>query len=304
MFDRRNMVAFTTLMQELSVTKAADKLNISQPAMSATLRKLRATLGDPLFVKVGRSLCPTDRAIEIQKIVKEISGLLDGIDRDRVSFDPRADPLSLRLQASDHTHSLILSNVMAALLVEAPQADLTIRPLAYEYLERDLEKDVLDFAILPDFLAPPNMQMRKIFEESFVCIMRKDHPAASANLTVEALSKCQHIRVAPVLVQGQNRLDQSFKKANLVRDVKLTVANYGAVPDVVASTDLLSFFPSSLARFLDARFTIKSSPVHLAPHTMSLVWHPRKQTSASHKWARNFLIRAASRFIANEKQGV
>ena len=304
MFDRRNMTAFTTLMQELSVTRAAAKLNISQPAMSATLRKLRETLGDPLFVKVGRSLCPTDRAVEIQNIVSQISGLLDTIDRDTISFDAKVDKISLRLQASDHTHSILLSNVMAALLTDAPQADLTIRPLAYDRLVHDLEDDLLDFAILPDFLAPPAMQMRKIFEESFVCIMRKDHPAARAKLTVDALSKCRHVRVAPVLIQGQNRLDDAFNKVGLVRDVKLTVANYTAVPDVVAATDLISFFPSSLARFLDDRFAVTPSPVHLAPYTMSLVWHPRKQTSASHKWARDFLIRAVPAFITTEKQGL
>lgn len=297
MIDRRHLEAFTVLMKDKSVTRAAERLNISQPAMSATLRQLRDRFGDPLFVRVGRELSPTDRAHDILKTVNQISGLLASIDRDVVAFDPKTDPLSLRIQASDHTHALLLSNIMAAALQEAPMTDVSIRPLAYEQLEHALEEDELDFAILPDFLAPPSMQMRKIFEESFVCLMRRDHALARKSVTVEMLSGCQHIRVAPVLVQGKNRLDRAFDTAGLRRDVKLTVPNYHAVPDVVASTDLISFYPASMAKLLDGRFAIKPSPVHLDPFAMSLIWHPRKQTSTSHKWARDFLVRAVPRAV-------
>ena len=293
MVNPKYLSAFAILMKEKSVTRAADKLNISQPAMSATLRKLRHQFGDPLFVRVGRELIPTDRANEILEVVQQVSGLFELIDRDAMSFDPKLDAALLRIQASDYTHSVLLPNIMAALPTEAPMMKIDMRPLAFDQLERELEGGELDFAVLPDFLAPPTMQMRKIFEETFFCIMRQGHALSGGDIAIEKLAKCQHIRVTPALTKGKSRVDKAFEKANVSRDVKLTVANYNTVPEVVASTDLVSFFPSSMAKFLDARFVIKKSPLHFDKSTMSLIWHPRKQTSKSHKWARDFLVRMA-----------
>ena len=290
MIDRRALQTLVLLAEEGSVTRAAERLHATQPAMSASLRRLRETFGDPLLVRAGKRLVTTERADEILAKARAILELLEDLEQESAPFDPAVDALELRIEASDFTHRVLLAGVMRLLPEQAPRTRLSLRSLDFEGLERALTEGELDFAILPDFLAPVSMQARGLFEEDFVCLMRRGHPLDDAPLTGDAFSACPQVRVSP---RPDARIDRVGAALGRSRDVRLTVSGYAAVPDVVAATDLIAIYPRGLGASLGEAFSLHELPFALEPISMSLVWHPRKQTSRAHRWARDFLARAA-----------
>ncbi len=293
MIDPRLLNILIVISEECSVTRAAERLNVSQPALSTSLRRLREEFDDPLFVRAGKKLVPTDRAVAILDQAKQIMHSLHTISQSAAPFSPGTDTLTLNIEASEYTHQTILPRLMSVIAQEAPLTRINMRPLNYERLNAVLEDGTLDFAILPEHLAPKSMKMRKLFDEEFVCLMRRGHPLSDNQLTEKELASYQHIRVAPVLTQGQSPVDAAFKRAGHVRDIALSVTSYASVPQIVASTDLVAFFPSSMVGELDERFAVLPSPFHSRRTTMSLIWHPRKHSSPPHQWARQTLVKAA-----------
>ncbi len=293
MVDPRLLRILIVISEERSVTRAAERLNVSQPALSTSLRRLREEFGDPLFVRAGKELVPTDRAVTVLDQAKEIMQRLQAISQASAPFDPGTDSLSLNIEASEYTHQTVLPRLMSIIARDAPLTRINMRPLDYGRLGIALENGTLDFAILPEHLAPKSLKMRKLFDEEFVCLMRRGHPLAQNALSATELASYPHIRVAPVLTQGQSPVDAAFKRAGLSREIALSVTSYASVPQIVASTDLVAFFPASMVDGLDHRFVVLSSPFHAGRTTMSLIWHPRKHDSLAHRWARQTLAKAA-----------
>ncbi len=293
MIDPKLLNVLVAIHKTRSVTRAAEQVGVSQPAMSLSLRKLREVFADPLFVKAGKVLVPTDRAEEIVADSKRVLGLLEDIAEHRASFDPNRDELSLNIEASEFTHETLLPPLMAEVARTAPRTSVTVRPLDYPRLTEALEEGMLDFAILPRHLAPDAMKMRKLFSENFVCLVRRGHALTRTKCDMRALAAQRHVRVAPVLSQGRSPADNAFKNAGLVREVALSVTSYACVPEIIAQTDLVAFYPCSMVNGLDNRFIILKSPVHTRSIEMSLVWHPRKHEALSHQWARRILVKAA-----------
>jgi len=295
MIESRLLRALVVLFEVRSVTQAADRLHITQPAMSAALRRLREAFGDPLFVRAASGLVPTERAEEAVQQAREILMRMEALEQSVAEFDPLTDPLELHLAASDFVHSSILPRTMQMLLAEAPFTNLRVQSLALENLEQSLENGALDFAVLPEFLAPQGARMRKLFEEEFVYLMRRQHPMSKAALTMEKLARCDHLGVRPVIPNRTGRVDQAFAQRGLVRTIRLTTSGYSAVADIIADTDMVALYPRSWAVRLGDAFIRKEPPFELEATSMCLIWHDRKQTSRSHAWARDFLARAAKR---------
>lgn len=295
MIESRLLRALVILFEVRSVTLAAERLHITQPAMSATLRRLRDAFDDPLFVRSASGLVPTELAEQAAQQAVEILARMETLEQTVTRFDPLTDALDLHLAASDFVHSSILPRTMQMLLREAPFTNLVVQSLALASLEQALENGTLDFAVLPEFLAPQGTRMRKLFEEEFVYLMRPDHPMCNGPLTMEALARCVHLGVKPVAQARAGRVDQAFARRNLVRDIRLTTSGYSAVADIIADTDLVALYPRSWAFRLGDAFVRKEPPFELEPISMCLIWHARKQTSRSHTWARDFLARAAKR---------
>ena len=301
MLDIRLLKALVTVAEERSVTRAARRLHVTQPAMSANLRKLRTVFRDPLFVRSGSGLAATERAEEILVEAREILDRIEALRRATLSFDPTVDELELRIAASDFTHAVLLPSIMRRLETEAPETRLIMEPLSLDRLAPSLEDGSLDFAILPAFLAPAALKMRKLFEEDFVCVMREGHPLDRPPLTKKSLAACGHLRVSPAAAERRSRVDRVFEAQNQIRDVRLTVTGYNAVPAVLAATDLVSLFPRGMASRLGEGFALHELPFRLEPISMSLIWHPRKHTGRAHSWARQFLARAAKEAYGTEE---
>lgn len=287
------MQALIVLEEERSVSLAARRLNVTQPAMSATLRKLREFFDDPLLVRTAGGLIATERADQILVQARQVASMMRALEQGANGFSPDRDRLDLRIAASDFVHGVFLPTLMQKLLDEAPGVTVAMRPLTLDTIDRDFEKDALDFAVLPNFLAPANLQMRKLFDETFVYLMHRDHPSNTASLTLMDLSLCRHVKVVPGSADRSNRVDRIFRDAGFKRDVRVTVNNYASAVDMVGMTDLVTLFPTRMAGLLDERFVTHPAPFELKPISMCLIWHPRKQSTKAHKWARDFIAKTA-----------
>jgi len=289
MLEIRLLHALIVLAEERSVTSAAQRLSVSQPAMSTTLRRLREIFKDPLFVRASSGLIPTDAADNILKQAREIVGLAEALEVEQTPFCQKTDKLELRISASDFALSSVLPALIANLQKDAPFTTVKVTPLDLDTIEQLLEAGTLDFAVLPDFLAPENMQTRRLFEADFVYLMRDGHQLLQETVTLGTLSECEHLRVAPGRTFGSNRIDKLFKEAGFARNIRLTVSNYSSAFDVVRNTDLVMLAPRNVINGLGHGFSTCEPPFRLDPILMSLIWHSKRQNSKAHSWARDYL---------------
>lgn len=289
MLEIRLLQALIALDEERSVTSAAERLKISQPAMSATLRRLRDVFDDTLFVRSSKGLIATDAADDILRHARQIVGLVDNLEQEKTLFHPRTDALELKIAASDFALSNTLPTLMRNLQTDAPLTQVSVSPLDFGSIAQSLENGSLDFAVAPDFLAPENMQMRKLYDVDFIYLMREGHPLLERPVTLKSLSACEHVRVAPTSIYRSDRVGRIFNNAGYRRDIRLTISNYPTAIDVVRGTDLVVLAPRNIVQRLGKGFATREPPFELDALVMSLIWHPRKQNSNSHTWARNYL---------------
>ena len=299
MLEIRLLHALIALDEERSVTSAAERLKISQPAMSATLRRLRDLFSDTLFIRSPKGLIPTDTADEILQRARHIVGLVDSLEQEKTLFHPESDAMELKIAASDFALSTVLPTLMRNLQKDAPLTKISITPLALGTVAHSLENGSLDFAVAPDFLAPETMQMRKLYDVDFVYLMRDGHPLLEAPITLKSLSSYGHLRVAPTSVYRSNRVGKIFENAGYSRNIRLTISNYSSAFDVVRNTDLIVFAPRNIAHRLGKGFATCEPPFELKAIVMSLIWHPKKQNSKSHIWARNYLADTIKSTLSN-----
>jgi len=292
MLDIRLLQTLIVLDEERSVTSAARRMGVSQPAMSTTLRRLRDLFQDPLFVRASDGLLPTDTAVDLLKKAREIVRLVDTLEAEKTPFDPKIAEIEIRISASDFALSSILPSLIRKLQNDAPNVRITVAPLVIDTVVDSLENGSLDLTVLPNFLAPDNMQIRRLFEADFIYLMRDGHPLLEEPVTLAALSRCEHLRVAPISVHRANRIEKIFGNAGLNRRVRLTLSNYVSAFEVVRNTDLIMLTPRNIVRELGVGFATCEPPFKLDPIAMSLIWHPRKQNSKSHRWVRDYLAEA------------
>ena len=295
MLDIRLLQALLVLDDERSVTASAQRQGISQPAMSMTLRRLREQFQDPLFVRTPNGLITTDTADVIIENAREIVEAINTLEHTQAAFSPASSTLELRISASDFALSNMLPNFIGKLATTAPNVTVKVTPLNLETVVTSLENGALDLAVVPEFYAPENMQTRRLFAADFVYLMRKAHPLSKGRITLERLSTCDHLRVAPVSVHRPNRIDQKFSSAGLKRNVRLTVASYAVAFEVVQSTDLILLVPRNAVPKLHDEFAIREVPFDLPPIILRLIWHPKKQNSKAHRWMRDAIFESCAR---------
>ena len=225
--DLNQLVALDALLAEESITRAARRVGLSQPAMSHTLARLRGVFGDPLLVRAGRRMMLTPRALELaEPLAQALAGLERAIGRPD-PFDPRLARRVVRVAAMDFVQLVLLPPLCAALLREAPGVEVVAVPPP-EPPDRALVEGELDLAI---GLArdAPGLRQRELLRERFVCVVRKGHPGVGRELTVRRFARLSHALVSPRgLAVGA--VDAALAKRGLTRRVVVTLPSFHAVP--------------------------------------------------------------------------
>jgi DNA-binding transcriptional LysR family regulator len=299
--DLNLLLAFDALVTEASVTKAAAKLNTSQPAMSGALARLRLRFGDPLFVRSGGRMRPTARALQLAGPIAEALALLRQTIEPETAFRPERSTRSFTIAATDYVEALLLGPLMSALSKIAPGLSLrTIRPpQAFVPPEEALRSGEADLALglfaaavrpRPDLLSQP------LYRDRFVAVVRARHPRVGRRLTLRVFLSVPQIRIVYPNDAASGLMDTVLASLGRERRVALTIASLVPVPAIVARSDLLGLAPERLAReWARARpLRLLEVPVAGPDLPLTMVWDSNRQRDPAQAWLRETIRRELS----------
>jgi DNA-binding transcriptional LysR family regulator len=279
-------------MSEQSVSRAAQRLGMSQPALSNALNRLRFLLKDQLFRRTAEGMRPTSRALAlgppITRALKEIHQALEP-----AHFAPAHEPAVFRLALSDHATVTVLPRLLSLLELQAPQIRLRILPKRNLALEEQLDSGEVDFAvgIIPKL--PRRFARHELYSDEYVCIMHRRHPLAGRPISLTQFQTSEQLALRPL--EFPSVIDQSLKRLKISRNVVLNVTQYLAVPNALQRRNLIACMLRTLSeQFSPKEFYVSPLPFALPLMKISLVWCRARTQHAANAWMRHTFMEACS----------
>ncbi|MFJ1301298.1 LysR family transcriptional regulator [Pseudomonadota bacterium AL_CKDN230030165-1A_HGKHYDSX7] len=290
-FDLNLMRVFLTVLEERSVTRAARRLNLTQPAVSYALTRLREQFDDPLFVRTPAGMAPTPVAFALaEPIERGMSQFAEALAL-RQTFDPASSERHFRLSMSDIGEMVFLPSLMEHIHARAPKLRVEVQEIALEDLHDALKRGEVDLAI--GNLAGLGRRTRHadLFAERYVCMGRRDHPVLSQGLTRAQFRRLDHIMVA-ARASAHRQLEDVLGEAGLHRRPYLTLPHFSAAAEIVKRTDLTVTLPYRAALWFNQgnEFEVCVLPFALAPLSVTVHWHPRFERDPGTVWLRDLVI--------------
>ncbi|WP_159566344.1 LysR family transcriptional regulator [Budvicia diplopodorum] len=286
--DLNLLVTLDVLLAEQNVTKAARRLNFSQPSVSVHLAKLRDIFDDPLLLPGPRGMRPTSRAEELREPLRQVLEALGRVVSPASPFDPAQATNTWHISAFDYGESTIVLPALAGLRAAAPGTRLAVVEVTPSRLPRLAERGDIDLAFHTAEGAPPGLHRRILFSESYVLVGRQGHPALSNRLTLEQFCQLEHVLVSPEGGGFHGVTDRILAEAGMKRNVVLSVPHFLFVREAIRATDLVAMLPSRLVRNADG-LQICPAPVEVPSYEMAMLWHERCHRDPAHRWLREFI---------------
>ncbi|WP_233805990.1 LysR family transcriptional regulator [Paraburkholderia sp. HP33-1] len=286
--DLNLLVTLDVLLEEHNVTRAAERLNFSQPSVSVHLAKLRDVFGDPLLLPGPRGMRPTAKAQALREPLREALDALQRAVAPATPFDPAAATQTWRIAATDYAESTIILPMLAGLRAAAPGTRLAIVEAVPPRLARQAEQGDIDIGFHTSEGAPEGLRRRVLFAERYVLVGRAGHPKLKRRPTLAQFCKLEHVIVSPDGGGFFGVTDETLAKAGLARKVVLSVPHFLFMQSVLASTDLVGMLPARLVRDSDALRMVEP-PVEVPGYEMAMLWHERVHRDPAHQWLREFI---------------
>ncbi len=291
--DLNLLVALDALLAERSVSRAAVRLHLSQPAASALLARLRELFGDPLLLRSARGMLPTPRALELLGPVKQVLDEIEAIVQPRAAFDPASASLMFTLSASDYVEYALLPKLVDYLERKAPGVRLEVRSLDLQLVAMQMESGEVDLCITGLQNAAPGLHLRPLYTERLVSVVRRNHPGVGERLTLDKFCSLEHIQVSVRGSGFSTRIDEALAALGRKRHARLAVPHFLLVPEIVARSDMISSLPERLARGYAKQLRILEPPVELQKFTVGEMWHERNERDPAQQWLRDVLVELA-----------
>jgi len=294
------------LLAEKSVTRAANRLGMSQPGMSNALARLRELTRDPLLVRTGRGMELTPRAVELTALVKTGLSVLEDIFSDPRPFELARAEGALTVAMSDSMALLLGPRLIGRLDREAPQLCVAIQRLDHTNLFALMAEGRIDLAVGYVTSVPEQMYATDLMILSLSAIRHARHPRIQDRLTLDAFMRERHVLTAApkvALSWAESSVAEALKSRNLVRTVGARVHTILQAPEIVARSDLLCTMPTWLARRSEAALTLRlhELPIDIAPFRTTMVWHERTHRQPLHQWVRTALRQVVEEACADCK---
>lgn len=305
--DLNLLVYLDVLLRECNVTRAAEELGISQPAMSNSLRRLRDLFDDPLLVRTSDGMTPTDRALELQPLVRNVLAAAELAVLPKTVFEPGASDRIFRIMASDYTEATLLPKLLQRLRREAPGVRLDIMTPS-DVSFHDVERGKVDLVINRFDSLPQSFHQVHLWDDSFSCVMRADNPAipgwnlqrylAGNHVWVSKTGMGVGVGMSPDDVQRLGWVDEALQKIGAKRMITLFTRHYQAALLLAEHDDLIVTIPSLAARSMHANpaVVILDPPFEIPRMRLKMVWSPLLQHDPGHRWLRQ-LIKSVSEEI-------
>lgn len=285
--DLNLLVTLDVLLSEHNVTRAAQRLNFSQPSVSVHLAKLREIFGDPLLLPGPRGMLPTARAEELREPLRQALDALERAVSPADPFDPATATNTWRVAATDYGESAVLLPALAGLRTAAPGTRMAVIGTAPVHIAKHAEQGEIDLALHNSDWAPPGLHRRILFSEKYVLVGRVGHPRLKQRPTLAQFCRFDHVIVSPTGGGFSGITDEKLSQAGLSRRVVLSVPHFLFMISVLASTDLVAMVPSRLVRDIPS-LQVVEPPVDVPGFELAMLWHERSHRDPAHQWLRRY----------------
>ncbi|MFN6568374.1 LysR family transcriptional regulator [Dendronalium sp. ChiSLP03b] len=289
--DLNLLVAFEALFEERSVTAAAQRLYLGQPAMSAALGRLRSLFQDELFIRIGREMQPTAKAMEIAPSISIALQQIRQTLETSQTFDPATSKRTFAIGSSDYTSYVVMPKLLEVCRQTAPGIDFRLIGFDKDCVGKLLEQREIDLA-LGVFQEPPRQTIQiPLFPEHFVGICRQGHPVISQQaIAPETFAQLPHA-LFTLRRDEVGELDKVLAQYNLQRRVVLTTPHLLILPAVISSSDLITAIPSRLATSFACQDTLEifELPLQTEPWMISMLWSKLTDRDQANLWLRHLL---------------
>lgn len=292
--DLNLFIVFEAIYTEGNLTRAAEILCLSQPAVSNALSRLRRTFDDPLFIRSKRGMMPTPVAENIIGRVRDALLLMNSSLNEGGVFQPNISDKTYRISMSDLIAAMILPSLEGVITDKAPKLNLESYHVPRQDVIRELAVGGMDFVIDAPPLNDPQLCRASLLTEKYVCMLRKDHPFVGDRLTMSDYLNFNHIHVSSRR-SGLGHVEIALNNLGERRNIQLRIQHYMVAPLVAMQTDLALTVPSGLVRQYDAR--ILELPFELAEMELHLYWHKNKDADPANIWMRDQIIEISAGYM-------
>jgi DNA-binding transcriptional LysR family regulator len=288
--DLNLLVVFDALMLERSVTRAGEKVGLSQPATSNALNRLRRLFQDELFTRTAEGMQPTQRAVALFPMIRQILLQIESSLANEPLFNPSRAEQIFTIGMSDYAEFIILPKLMQYLGIYAPNIKIRVRIVDRQKAITLLDTDKIDLGI-GFFPETSSWHAQKIlFADKFVCVLSQNHPLIQDQISLAEYVKADHLLVS-VKEDGTGRVDELLAQKNLKRNIAVTIPNFLAAPFIIANTHLVATLGERLAKGYAQVLNLQILPIPLALNgfNVSMIWHSKNEQDPSHKWIRSVI---------------
>ncbi|MEK1860606.1 MAG: LysR family transcriptional regulator [Rhizobium leguminosarum] len=293
-YDLNLLPVFVALMEERNVTRAAEQLGMTQPAVSNALNRLREALRDPLFIRERYGMKPTEMAQALAPVIRGALASLDDVILGQQAFDPARATRQFTIAPNSYVEFVLMPVIVARLRECAPGIRLRLTPFGNDLSETGAISGATEMVLGRIVEPPDNMVVQHLMDDGLACVVRRDHPEIAESISEEQYQRMRHVNVLP---PGRMRvgLFQMLQQAGLRRDVSVSVTHFLAVPEMVAVTDYCATLPRLICQRLarDPRLKVLPAPVDLGSFPVELAWHVRYRNDPAHRWLRSLISEVA-----------
>lgn len=298
-FDIDLLLTLDALLAERNVTHAANRLNITQSALSGRLTRLRQLLNDPLFVpsSTGRGMVPTPHALALGDDLTRLLERLAEFANAAHAFDQITTTRVFRIAATDNPAAILAPDLIPAMLAAAPQARL-----AFTLPDKSRITEILETAEADVFVGAAEdgsseLICQKLFEERFVMAQRKGHPRGSGPVGIDEFCQLQHLLISTSGGHFHGMVDAALAEQGRTRAVAVSVQSYALAPLILANSDCVCTLPERFLKRFEQSLELFEPPLDLSPFSINLFWHPRMRSDPAHIWFRKLIGGVAKRSL-------
>ena len=289
--DLNQLVLFHQLMMQRRVSKVAETLGLTQPAVSNTLAKLRRQFGDELFLRTPAGMVPTPFAEQLAEPVGYALGMIHSGLNQQTRFAPASVKRSLTIGMTDIGEIVFLPALVERLRRDAPGVTLRTVRVTAANLREEMESGKVDLAIGPLPQLKAGFFQRRLFKQRYVCLFRRGHALDRKRITLADFESAEHLMIVSAGT-GHGKVDELLRRAGIERMVRLTVPHFVSVGHLLRRTDLVATVTEKLAESLAEPFELsyRAHPVELPEVAINVFWHAKMHRAPANQWLRGVVF--------------
>jgi DNA-binding transcriptional LysR family regulator len=288
----QDLQVFKSILENQSVSSAADALGLTQSAVSKRLKLLREHFGDELFVRTAGGMVATTKALFLAQRITSLITDFEALNEEG-AFNPSNIARNFIISTTDEIQQFLLPNLIKRIALESPRSRLIFRNLDRTYAAKQLESGRVDLVVAMNWHVPEHLKQRRLFTDNFVCIHRKRHPLSIPKLTLENYLTARHMMVSP-MGTAAGPVDEVLDSLGHARFVSLACPYFMLVEDALKRSDLLLTLQRRACEVLIKSNSLAISELHIKKNSVNynMFWHMRYDKDSSNRWLRDLVLEA------------